>query len=148
MDRASFRSIDGIETFWKYFPDVEWFHFHDIVEFRWFHKYDGTEMADRWYVELTMADYSGEDIVKFVFIDANIASAITMRGYISGLEILNRCTDFQRSAYEISDFEEDTLNIFCSDISIEVLQAQGRVINKDVENDEFSGSEIKEISGS
>lgn len=130
IDKTMFSSIDGIETFWKYFPDVEWFHFHEVFEYRWFRKYDDVDLADRSYVELVMADYNEEDIVRFIFSGVQMMSDVSMRGYISGLEILNKCKDLQRSAYEVLDFEEGSIHMMCTDFSIEVLRAQGVEISK------------------
>lgn len=40
MDREKYKNIDGIETFWKFFPDKPWHYFHDILEFRWYQEFD------------------------------------------------------------------------------------------------------------
>lgn len=37
-----------------------------------------------------MADTNYDDIIKFIFNDVEIMSDVSMHGYISGLEILNK----------------------------------------------------------
>ena len=40
-----------------------------------------------------MADTNYDDIIKFIFNDVEIMSDVSMHGYISGLEILNKCKE-------------------------------------------------------
>ena len=120
-----FNSIDGIETYYKYFANVPWFHFHDVIEYRWYRKYDNEEQLDRFYVELIISDVNQEDIVKFIFCDVEMMSSVSMHGYISGLEILNKCKELQRAAYEVFDFEDGAIHMLCSNFTIEVLRAHG-----------------------
>ncbi len=130
MDKTMFNSIDGIEKYSEYFANAPWCHFHDVIEYRWFRKYDNDEQVDRYYVELVMSDTNQDDIVKFLFSDVEIMSDVSMHGYISGLEILNRCKELQRAAYEVLDFEDGAIHMLCSDFSIDVLRAQGKDIEK------------------
>lgn len=125
MDKTMFNSIDGIETYFECFANVPWFHFHDVIEYRWYRKYDNEEQRDRFYVELIISDVNQEDIVKFIFFDVEMMSDVSMHGYISGFEILNKCKELQRAAYEVLDFEDGAIHMLCSDITIEVLRAHG-----------------------
>ena len=52
-------------------------------------------------------------------------SPVSMHGDISGLEILNKCKELQRVAYEVLDFENGDIHMLCSDFLIEVLKVQG-----------------------
>lgn len=139
MDKAMFASIDGIETYFEYFANVPWWHFHDVIEYKWFRKYDNEELIDRYYVELVMSDINQEDIVKFIFKDVEMMSDVSMHGYISGLEILNKCKELHRAAYEVLDFEDGAIHMLCSDFSIEVLSVQGIILKKDFEGEDYSG---------
>lgn len=125
IDKDMFTSIDGVKTFFEYFPNIAWCHFHDVMEYRWFQKYDDVEARDRYYMELVMADSKREDVVKFLFRDVEMMSPVSMHGYISGLEILNKCKELQRAAYEVLDFEDGDIHMLCSDFLIEVLKVQG-----------------------
>ena len=130
MDKTMFNSIDGIETYFEYFANVPWCHFHDVIEYRWFRKYDNEELIDRYYVELVMADTNHDDVVKFVFYDVEMLSDISMHGYISGLEILNKCKELHRAAYEVLDFEDGAIHMMCSDFLIDVIRAHGIEVEK------------------
>ena len=125
IDKDMITSIDGVKTFFEYFPNIAWCHFQDVMEYRWFQKYDYVEARDRYYVELVMADSKREDVVKFLFRDVEMMSQVSMHGYISGLEILNKCKELQRAAYEVLDFEDGDIHMLCSDFLIEVLKVQG-----------------------
>lgn len=32
--------ITGIDTYFEYFQDVPWCHFYDVIEYRWYRKFD------------------------------------------------------------------------------------------------------------
>lgn len=125
MDKNMFKSIEGIELFWSAFPDISWCYFHEILEFRWYRKFDNEDWIDRSYFELKMSGIDGKDIILFLFKDAVFMSPLSINGYISGLDIINKSRDYQNTTYEIIDFEDQSIHMVCSDFSIKVLQING-----------------------
>ena len=93
--------------------------------------YDNEQQGlDRYYVELVMADTNHDDVVKFIFNDVEMLSDISMHGYISGLEIVNKCKELHRAAYEVLDFEDGAIHMLCSDFLIDVIRAHGIEVEK------------------
>lgn len=75
-----------------------------------------------------MASEGGWDIFLLRFEDADFVSGLDIRGWISGFTIENRSKEYQRSAYEVLDFEDGVIHMFCSGFSVKILQLEGKPV--------------------
>lgn len=66
--------------------------------------------------------------ISFLFKDVAFISPLLINGWISGLDIINKSRDYQTSAYEIIDFEDNSIHMICRDFSITVLKVNGKQI--------------------
>lgn len=53
--------------------------------------------------------------ISFLFKDVAFISPLLINGWISGLDIINKSRDYQTSAYEIIDFEDNSIHMICRD---------------------------------
>lgn len=136
MNREMYKHILGIDDFFKYFPDVHWCHFHEIIEFRWYRQFDYEEWYDKFCIDLTMSDQNGNDSILLTFKNVGGETKDFLSGWISGLDIINLKYNnpSYENQYEIIDFEDSKIHFYCNDIEIKVLRANGTdiITNQDL----------------
>ena len=131
FDINMFRGIEGIDLLLDKIPNFAWNVFHDILEFKWYVQYDYEDWCYRRNFEMKMASEDGFNIVLFKFVDVEFIGGFTISGYISGFDIINKTTDYQRAAYEIIDYEDNAIDMLCADFSVKLLQVDGQKIETD-----------------
>lgn len=128
IDKEEFKYIEGFDEVIENIPNFWWGMLHDVLEFRWFQEYDYEEEYNRSYFEIKMASEGGLDIFLLRFEDADFVSGLDIRGWISGFTIENRSKEYQRPAYEVLDFEDGAIHMFCSGFSVKILQLEGKPV--------------------
>lgn len=126
MDKKLYKGIKGIDAFFAYFPERHWCHFSKVQEFKWYRDFDYETWLDKICVDLMISDKEEKDTVLLRFINARNCVYDGL-GWISGLEIVNRkLADFNSELqYEVLDFEDSSIHLYCEDIEIKVLYANG-----------------------
>lgn len=121
MNRQS--GITGIETILEKLPEGlrQWYHFGNILDFRYYRVFDDKNWQDRYDAELVLTDDSEAYHIRMHL--KNIAGSVTLYPgrKISGLEITNMCQScgFESSSrYQISDFESNEISIYCEEIEV------------------------------
>ncbi len=128
FDKEMFRNIEGMELLLDKIPDFAWCIFHDVLAFKWYRQYDNEEWRYRDCFEMKMASADGANVALFKFIDVHFMGGFEINGWISGFNIINKTMDYQRSAYEIIDFEDNAISMLCSDFTVKLLQVNGEAI--------------------
>lgn len=131
MNKETYKNIKGIDEFFKYFPEVHWCHFHEVIEFKWYREFDCEEWSDSFSINLIMSDMSGKDTILLKFKNVSGECNCNFCGWISGLEIVNlKYMDRNREIrYEILDFEDSQIHFYCADIEVKVLCVNGGKTN-------------------
>ena len=60
-----YKNIIGIDMFMKYFHDKSWCYFHDILEFKWYRKFDFEDSGIHFYckeIEIKVITVNGKDV--------------------------------------------------------------------------------------
>lgn len=117
--------------FMKYFHDKSWCYFHDILEFKWYRKFDFEEWCDRTYLDLKMTDITNKDTVLFRLIDASSSGPCMLNGWISGLDIINLRQNgtWLEHQYELIDYEDSGIHFYCKEIEIKVITVDGKDVS-------------------
>lgn len=127
MYNERYKHIQGIDEFLKHFPDKPWWHFHDIVEFRWYRQFDYEEWYDKFYIDLTLRDQNESDEILLRFKDVTGAETDDfLSGWISGLDIIDlkiKNPSFENQ-YEVLDFEDAKIHFYCQEVEVKVLRAK------------------------
>lgn len=130
MDKSQYKNIIGIDTYYEYFPDKPWYYFHEILEFRWYREFDYEEWREKFCVDLKMASLDRRNTVVFKLMDVYAEANLELCGWISGLDIINlRCMSaWTEVQYELVDFEDSHIHIYCNEIEIKVITVDGKDI--------------------
>lgn len=131
MDKTIYKDVKGIEEFFRFFPEVHWCYFHEMIEFRWYREVDYEEWTDRFCVDLTMSDIDGKDTILLKLKNVSGNCNCDFSGWISGLDIVNlkHIDKNHEIQYEILDFEDSQIHLYCKDIEIQVLRVNGEDVN-------------------
>lgn len=130
MDKSQYKNIIGIDTYYEYFPDKPWHYFHEILEFRWYREFDYEEWREKFCIDLKMASLDRRNTVVFKLTDVYAEANLELCGWISGLDIINlRCMSaWTEVQYELVDFEDSHIHIYCNEIEIKVITVYGKDI--------------------